>query len=129
MKDTRMQWDLIAAAVETAAINILNLGKEEAKRMRGRYKVTVGKNTKRLLRGIADEEEDADLFTRTKWLRVAAGHHTAMANKRIMVARYMLSKKVDNHRTVEIILLTHKTAIAYKELAGRLSKRGKLTQH
>ena len=29
-KDTSMQWDLIAAAVETAVIKVFNLGKEDA---------------------------------------------------------------------------------------------------
>ena len=67
---------------------------------------------------IADEYEDADLLTRAKWLRAAAGHHTRMANKHIMVARYMKNKTADAQRTAEMRLLSYKTAVTYKELAG-----------
>ena len=70
----------------------------------------------------------ADLITRAKWLRVAAGHHTTMVNKLIMVARYMKNNTADAQRIAGIRLLTYKFAIAFKELAGRLSKREKLTQ-
>ena len=80
-----------------------------------------------MLRDIADEEDDAGLLTRAKWLRVAAGHHTKMANELIMVARYMKNKTADAQRIAEMRLLTYRTAVAYKELAGRLSKREKLT--
>ena len=84
-----MQWDLIAAAVEAAVIKVFNLGKEDAEKMRGRSRVTFSKTAKRLRRDIASEGEDADLLTRAKWLRAVAGHHTRMANKLIMVVRYM----------------------------------------
>ena len=93
--------------------------------MKGRSKVTFSNKAKRFLRDIADEEDDADLLTRAKWLRVAAGHYTTMANKLIMVARYMKNKTADAQRIAEIRLITYKTAIAYKGLAGRLSKREK----
>ena len=96
--------------------------------MRGRSRVTFSNKTKRLLRDIADEDEDADLLTRVKWLRVAAGHHTKMANKLIMVARYMTNKPADAQRTAEMRLLSYKIAVVYQELAGRRSKREKLTQ-
>ena len=88
-----MQWYLITAAVEAAVIKVLNLGKEDVETIRGRSRITFSKKTKRLLRGIADEDEDADLLTRAKWLRAAAGHHTRMANELIMVARYMKTRR------------------------------------
>ena len=123
-----MQWDLIAAAVEPAVIRVLNLGKEDVERMKGRSRVTFINETKRLLRDIADEDVDADLLTRAKWLRAAAGHHTRMPNKLIMFARYMKNKTGDAHRTADMRLLSYKIAVAYKELAGKLSKMGKLSQ-
>ena len=52
--------------------------------MRGRSRITFSRKTKRLLRGIEDDDENADLVTRAKWLRAAAGHHTRLANKREM---------------------------------------------
>ena len=42
-----------------------------------------------MLRDLEDEDENADLLTRAKWLRAAAGHHTRLANKPITLARYM----------------------------------------
>ena len=61
--------------------------------MRGRSGITFSKKTKRLLRDIADEDENADLLTRAKWLRASVGHHTRLANKLIMVVRYMKKLK------------------------------------
>ena len=123
VQDTAMQWDLIAAADEIAVIKVFELGKEEAEKMRGRSRITFSKQTKRLLRDIADEAEDEYLLTRAKWLAAAAGHHTSMGNKLIAIARYMKSKARDAQRTAEVRLLCHRTAAAYKELAAKLSKR------
>ena len=106
-------------------VNVFNLGKENVEKMRGRSRITFIKKIKRLLRDIYDEYEDADLLTRAKWLRAAAGHHTRMANKLIMVARYMKNKAADTQRTAEMRLLSYKTAVAHKELAGKLSNKGK----
>ena len=92
-------------------------------KMRGRSRITFNRTTKRLLRDIADEADDGDLLTRAKWLRTAAGHHTSMGNKLIAIARYMKSKTGDAQRIAETRLLSYKTAIAYKELAAKLSKR------
>ena len=64
-----MQWDLVAAVVEAAVIKVSELGKEDAEKMRGRSRITFSKKTKRLLRDIAGEDENADLLTRAKWLR------------------------------------------------------------
>ena len=44
IKDTSMQWDLIAAAVEAAVINVFNLGKEDAETMRGGSNIIFRKN-------------------------------------------------------------------------------------
>ena len=97
--------------------------------MRGRSRITFSKKHKRLLRDLADEEEeDQDLLTRAKWLTAAAGHHTSLGNKLITIARYMKSKTVDPHRTAEVRLLCHKTAVAYKDIASNHGKRKQLTQ-
>ena len=95
--------------------------------MRGRSRNTFSRKTNRLLRGIDEDDENADMVTRANWLRAAAGHHTRMANKLIMVTRYMKNKTGDVHRTAEMRLLSYKTAVAYNELAGKLSKREKLS--
>ena len=91
--------------------------------MRGRSRITFNGKTKRLLRDIADEAGDGDLLTRAKWLRTAAGHHTSMGNKLIAIARYMKSNTGDAQIIAETRLLSYNTAIAYKELAAKLSKR------
>ena len=91
--DASMQWDLIAAAVEAAVIKVFTMGKEDAEQMRGKSRINFSKKTKRLLRDIADEDENADLLTIAKWLRAAVGHHTRMANKLIMVVRYMKTRR------------------------------------
>ena len=57
VKDTGMQWDLVAAAVEAAVIKHFKLGKEEAEKMRGRSRITFTKKHKRLLRDLEEEEE------------------------------------------------------------------------
>ena len=92
IKDTSMQWDLIAAAVEEAVIKSFKLEGKEAKNMRGRSKITFNEKTKRLLKGMEEDEENADMVSRATWLRAAAGHHTRLANKLINVARYMKTK-------------------------------------
>ena len=96
--------------------------------MRGRSRITFSKKQKRLLRDLADEEEDQDLLTRAKWLTAAASQHTSLGNKLISIARYMKSKTSEPHRTAEVRLLCHKTAIAYKDLATKHGKRKQLTQ-
>ena len=81
-----------------------------------------------MLRDIADDDEDADLLTRSEWLSAAAWHHARMANRLIMIARYMKNKTGDAQRTAEMRLLSYKIAVSYNELAGKLSKREKLSQ-
>ena len=51
-----------------------------------------------------------------------------LANKLINAVRYMQTKTGDAQRVAEIKLLGHRTAAAYEELAGKLSKRDNLTQ-
>ena len=97
-----MQWDLVAVAVETAVIKFFQLEGKDAEKMRGRSRITFNRKTKRLLRGIEDDDLNAELVTRAKWLRAAAGHHTRLANKPINVTRYMKSKTGDAQSTVEI---------------------------
>ena len=75
-----------------------------------------------------EEEENADMVCRAKWLRAAAGHHTKLANKLINVARSMKTKTGDEQRTAEIKTLSIKTIAAYKELAAKLSKNEELAQ-
>ena len=120
-----MQWDLVAAAVEAAVSKVFELGKEDAGKIRGRSRITFSKKMKRLLRDIADEDENADLLTRANWLKAAVGHHTRLANKLIMVERYMKNKTGDVQRAAEIQLLSYKTAAAYKELAGKAEQKRK----
>lgn len=81
-----------------------------------------------MLRDIADEDEDADLITRAKWLRAAAGHHTRMANKLIMVVRYMENKTGDAQRAAEMRLLSYKTCRRVQRNTGKTEQQGKLSQ-
>ena len=82
----------MAAAVETAVIKFFKLEGKEAETMRGKSRITFSKKTNRLLRGIEEDDENADMVTRAKWLRATAGHHTRLANKLINVALYMKTK-------------------------------------
>ena len=51
-----------------AVINIFKLEGKEAKQMEGRSKITFSKTTNRLLKDIEEDEENADMVSRTKWL-------------------------------------------------------------
>ena len=128
IKDTSMQWDLIAAVVEEAVIEFFKLEGKEAKKVRGRSKITFNEKTKRLLKGMEEDEENADMVSRATWLRAAAGHHTKLANKLIHVARYMKTKTGDGQKATEIKTLSIKTIAAYKEIAAKLSKKEELAQ-
>ena len=96
--------------------------------MKGRSNITSSKKTKRLLKGIEEDEENADMVSRAKWLRAAAGHHAKLANKLINVVRYMETQTGDEQRAAEIKMLSIKTIAMYKELAGKLSKQEELAQ-
>ena len=48
-ENTEQQWDLIAAAVEQAVIDFYQLKDAQAKKMRGRSKVTFQKKTTKIL--------------------------------------------------------------------------------
>ena len=128
MKDTSTQWDLIAAAVEEAVVKLFKLEGKEAKKMRGRSKITFNEKTKMLLKGMEEDEENADIVSRATWFRAAAGCRTKLANKLINVARYMKTKTGDEQKAIEIQTLSIKTFAAYKELVAKLSKKEELAQ-
>ena len=48
LKDTSMQWNLIAAGVEEGVIEFFKLEGKEATKMKGRSKITFSKKSKRL---------------------------------------------------------------------------------
>ena len=100
-KDTSMQWDILAAGVEEGVIDFFKLEGKEATKMKGRSKVTFSHKTKRLLKGLEEDDENADLVTRATWLRTPAGQHTGLANKLINVARNMKTKTSDALKTIE----------------------------
>ena len=92
--------------------------------MRGRSKITFSEKTKRLLKGM--EDEDADLVTKATWLGTAAGRHTRFANKLINVARRMKTKASNDQKASGNQTLIINTIEAYKELAAKLSKKEEL---
>ena len=123
MKDTSMQWDLIAAGVEEAVIKFSKLEGKEATTMRGRSKITLNEKTKGLLKGMEDNDENADLVNRATWLSAAAGRHTRLANKLINVARCMKTKASNDQKASGHQMLNLITIKAYKDLAAKLSKK------
>lgn len=128
-KDTSTQWDLIAAGVEEGVIDCFELEGKEATKMGGRSQITFNKKSKRLLKIIDAEEENADLATRAGWLRTVAGHHTKLANRLINVARAMKAK-VGSEPKAEAKLRTNEATLkAHKELAERGSKHENLTDN
>ena len=100
LKDTSMQWDLIAAGVEEGVIEFFKLKWKEATKMKGCSKITFSKKSKRLLKGIEEEDSNADLVSRASWLRTAAGHHTKLANKLINLARIMKTRTSDAAKVI-----------------------------
>ena len=86
-KDTTTQWDLIAAAAEDAIIEFYGLKGAEAKKMRGRSKITFQKKSTSTLQAVEKQPENADMVTRAKWLRKIAGQHAKLGNKLIVTAR------------------------------------------
>ena len=114
--------------MEEGVIDFFKLEGKEATKMKGRSKITFSKQTKRLLKGIEEEDMNADLVTRANWLRTAAGHHTGLANKLINVARSMKTKTSDALKASEKQTVNARTIEAYKELAVRFSKKAELTK-
>ena len=125
--DTSMQRDLIAAGVEEGVIEFFKLEGKEATKLKGRSKIIFTKKSKRLLKGIEDDESNADLVSRASWLRAAAGHHTKLANRLINLARMMKPKGNDLAAEIDRQLVNGRTIKAYVDLAGRCSKKQTLT--
>ena len=127
IKDTNMQWDLIAAGVEEGVIEFFKLEGKEATKMRGRSKITFAKKTKRLLKGIEESDGNEELASRATWLRTAANCHTKLANRLINLARTM---KPSSNATVDADRqnVTGKTMKAYVDLATKCSTKKALTE-
>ena len=87
--DTTRMWDLVAAVVEQANIQLHELQGKDAKKMRGRSKITFEKQVKSMLQGIEGEPEEKDFATRADWLRRLAQEHAAQGNRLINVSRRM----------------------------------------
>ena len=79
---------MIVAAVEQANIFFHNLTGKDAKKMKGRSRITFKRKTRNVLQGIK-EDENAEMATRADWLRKVPGEHAAMGNKLINIARRM----------------------------------------
>ena len=88
-KDTTRMWDLVAAAVEQANIQFHKLQGKDAKKMRGRSKITFEKQVKNMLQGTEGEPDETEFVTRANWLRRLAQEHAAQGNRLINVARRM----------------------------------------
>ena len=126
-EDTSTQWDLIVAGVEEGVIECFELEGKEATKMKGRSRITFNKKSKRLLKSIETDEGNEDLATRAGWLRIAAGHHTKLANRIINVARTMTATGDSESKAEEKLRTNEVTLKAYKELAERGSKQENLT--
>ena len=96
--------------------------------MKGRSKITFSRKNKRLLKGMEEDDSNADLISRASWLRTAAGHHTKLANRLISVARTMKPNTSDAAKEIDRHLVNGRTVMAYKKIAGRCSKKEILTK-
>ena len=113
LKDTSMQWDLIAAGVEEGVIEFFKLEGKEATKMKGRSKTSfTKKRSNMLLKGIAEDDSNADVVSRASWLRTAAGHHTKLANRLINLARTMKPKTNDVAAEIDRQLVNGRTVKA-----------------
>ena len=64
LKGTSLQLDLIAAGVEEGVIEFFQLEGKGATKLRGRFKITLAKQTNRLLKGIDEDDSNEDLVSR-----------------------------------------------------------------
>ena len=87
--DPTTMWRLISASMEAAFIQFLDLGKEEAKQMRGRGTVTI-QNKK-----LQPETRNTEHTTLEKTRRRGA-EHAVQANRRMHTARRMSAIAKDN---------------------------------
>ena len=90
-KNTTMQWDLIAAAVEAANIEFHGLTAKEATKMRGRSKITFQKKQCDILHHEDDSRDNDDFDNKLKWLNKVAGQHAKLGNKLIATAKRIKS--------------------------------------
>ena len=86
-KNTTRQCDLIAVATEDANIEYRQLTGIEAKKMRGRSRITFQRMEKNNLELSEKQEGDEDLITRMNWLKLIAGQHAQMGNKLLNIAK------------------------------------------
>ena len=131
-RDTTMQWGRLAAAVEQANIDDHELKGREAKKMKGRSKVTFKNATKNILQGIDERDGNDELATRADWLRKTAGEHAAMGNKLINIARRMkanANQQVHPANVVKNKEYDQKSREAYEEKATNTSKKKNLNEH
>ena len=95
-RNTTVQWDLIAAAVEEANIEYHELKGAEAKQMRGRSGITFQKKQANILHDGNSNQDTGMLASQAKWLKQTAGQHAKLANKLITTPRRM--KAAGSHR-------------------------------
>ena len=88
-RNTSRMWDLIAAVVEEANIEVHGLKDAAATKMRGRSRITVKKRNKSILDGIDQLDQSAESASRANWLRAVAGTHARMGNRLVNIARRM----------------------------------------
>ena len=87
MRNTTMQWDLIAAAVEEANIELHGLTGKEAWKMSGRSKITFQKKQNDILQSDDAQDDNDDFDNKVKWLKKIAGQHAKLGNKLIATAK------------------------------------------
>ena len=95
MRKTEQQWDLIAAAVEQAVIEFYQLKDAEAKKMRGRFRITFQKKTSNILQRNENEEDEED-NTRLNVLQRMASQHTQLGKKLKIIGKRMITNAKQN---------------------------------
>ena len=103
-KDTTGMCDLVAAAVEQAAIHVHNLQGKEATKMRGRSRISLRKQVKDMLQGSEDDPEETILASRAKLAKRSSSgpcgpgqqaHQCCEENESRNHEEYMRSNKQD----------------------------------
>ena len=130
-RNTTIQWDLIAAAVEDANIEFHGLTGAEAKKMKGRSRITFQKKDANALQAAEKQQGNEDLVTKAKWLRKTAGQHAKLGNKLLATAKKI--KAAGYHRGKGQVDETNKKLIgatihSYIMLAAEQAKKHSLTE-
>ena len=117
--------------MEDANIEFHGLAGAEAKKMKGRSRITFQKKDANTLQAAEKQQGNEDLVAKAKWLRKTAGQHAKLGNKLLATAKRI--KAAGYHREKGQVDETNKKLIgatchSYIMLAAEQAKKHSLTE-